>query len=469
MDGTARKSRVIGLLIVALLVGCMLLPTAGVVMAQSADSDYIARWLFNEGSGTTFTDSGANQFVGTVHGATWPAGVEGTGLGFDGASSYATVEDDPTLRPANLCIEVWLMPQELETSSPVIKRVGTDGVANWQIEFINDGRDVRFSYYQGVWRTYDTDGGPITHPGYWYHIVTGIVNGVPRTYVNGVEEHAVLYFNGVAQADGTAAPALNTDYIGEVMLGNGHYGFYNGRIDELTLYDWQLDSDVVQQRFAARQTTLPPQIDNPDDDTDEDDETFYGIFNKADVKAMLCSLNFWLMMVFLFVFFTTLGAFATHREKFEKAFKEFSAKAIEAEVSATDDKNKVGNHVDPKTIIGKWLDLITSDAKIKKWIPAGYINYFNLTGSTQSYAVLAKADAETENYSTAIKTVGSGESYSLSSEPSPVRPTSYANDTQEFSVEQKVGTCDNCRGIGKFTCSKCNGQGKWTCSTCHGD
>jgi len=48
-------------------------------------------YAFDEGSGTTVTDSSGNGRNGTISGATWATGKIGGGLGFDGVNDYVTI------------------------------------------------------------------------------------------------------------------------------------------------------------------------------------------------------------------------------------------------------------------------------------------------------------------------------------------------------------------------------------------
>ncbi len=53
-----------------------------------ADTGLVGYWKFDEGSGTTATDSSGNGNTGTIYGATWVDGKSGKALSFDGNDDY---------------------------------------------------------------------------------------------------------------------------------------------------------------------------------------------------------------------------------------------------------------------------------------------------------------------------------------------------------------------------------------------
>mgnify|MGYP001584567734 CR=1 FL=1 len=59
------------------------------------DTNTVALWDFNEGSGSVLNDLSGNNHHGTVNGAAWAPGIDGTSLHFDGIDDYVTVSDSP--------------------------------------------------------------------------------------------------------------------------------------------------------------------------------------------------------------------------------------------------------------------------------------------------------------------------------------------------------------------------------------
>ncbi|MBU2565500.1 MAG: hypothetical protein KJ655_04525, partial [Candidatus Thermoplasmatota archaeon] len=63
------------------------------VLNKNAEEGLVACWYFDENNGTTAYDSSGNNNNGTIHGATWTTGVNGSALSFDGVDDYVNIPD----------------------------------------------------------------------------------------------------------------------------------------------------------------------------------------------------------------------------------------------------------------------------------------------------------------------------------------------------------------------------------------
>jgi hypothetical protein len=69
--------------------------------AQDITTGLVGHWKFDEGSGTTATDSSGNNNTGTlVNGPVWTTGKMGGALSFDGSDDYVDVGTVPNYSPA---------------------------------------------------------------------------------------------------------------------------------------------------------------------------------------------------------------------------------------------------------------------------------------------------------------------------------------------------------------------------------
>jgi hypothetical protein len=73
-----------------------------------SDSNLVAHWQFDEGSGTIAHDSvGSNH--GTIYGAQWTTGIIGGALNFDGDVDYVEIPDADCLTPRyEITISWWI-------------------------------------------------------------------------------------------------------------------------------------------------------------------------------------------------------------------------------------------------------------------------------------------------------------------------------------------------------------------------
>jgi hypothetical protein len=125
----------------------------------SSSSGPISYWRLDENSGATTRDSiGDND--GTITGATWTTGVNGSALHFDGVDDYVCVphSDDFNITN-NLTLEAWIKPAgdgkdlgDITNESIDSFIFGSDGGENAKIIQISE------SVYAIAFEDWDSDG-----------------------------------------------------------------------------------------------------------------------------------------------------------------------------------------------------------------------------------------------------------------------------------------------------------------------
>ena len=92
---TFNKLNLLGMITFALIGFCLL--TLNPAFAAINTDNITALWLFDEGEGTTATDSSGNGNDGTIHGATWVDGKFGQALEFNGTDNWVEVPHSQTV------------------------------------------------------------------------------------------------------------------------------------------------------------------------------------------------------------------------------------------------------------------------------------------------------------------------------------------------------------------------------------
>lgn len=92
---TSNKLNLIGMITIAVIGFCLL--TLSPAFAAINTENITALWLFDEGEGTTATDSSGNGNDGTIHGATWVDGKFGQALEFNGTDNWVEVPHSQTV------------------------------------------------------------------------------------------------------------------------------------------------------------------------------------------------------------------------------------------------------------------------------------------------------------------------------------------------------------------------------------
>ena len=220
-------------------------PTAGLAAAYS----------FDEGSGTTLSDTSGNGNTGTIANGTWTSGRFGWALSFNGATSMVTVPDSASLDLTTvMTIEAWVNESTLGTQ--------------WRTVAIKEqSNNLVYSLYGNTASTTpSTDAyiggadrelrGPSAVPlNTWTHLAETYDGATQRLYVNGT------------QVATRAQTGLITTSTGSLRIGgNSIWGeWFSGKIDELRIYNRALSATELQTDMnTAVSAGGPPPAPSPD-------------------------------------------------------------------------------------------------------------------------------------------------------------------------------------------------------------
>ncbi len=246
--------------IVILTILATLLLAGTTAMADLTDG-LVGRWNFDEGFGSTAYDwVGDND--GTAYGAQWTIGQIDGALDFDGLNDRVEVPHSDSLNlTSELSISMWIKPHILPNAEKDMIYKAVDnrlnstrtnyGFGTWDIGRLlfvfRNLADTTFPIYQttDVVLSVDT----------WYHVcvVHRFGNGSDmKIYVNGIPQPASWI-----QGTGNEMPKTG-NYpleIGSMRRGGGTFGkFFDGKIDDICLYDRVLSDEEVQSLYSYRWT-----------------------------------------------------------------------------------------------------------------------------------------------------------------------------------------------------------------------
>jgi hypothetical protein len=248
-----------------LYTGAITLTSSAVIKAKAFKSGYnasaeasasfnvtptglVAYWKFDEGSGTTVSDSSGNGNTGTLmNGPLWTAGRVGNALYFDGIDDNITVPDFNTLDlSGSFTLSAWVNPVSTFTDfrSILAKNYKYYLYAS-AAGFCGDGSPLG-GFFEGQDITVCQPSPLPTNT--WTHL-TVTYNGSTLT----------LYRNGVAVATSNVS-VTRSSATGTLQIGASQYGeYFNGFIDEVRIYNRALSGTEIQTIFqqdsvAASQT-----------------------------------------------------------------------------------------------------------------------------------------------------------------------------------------------------------------------
>ncbi len=245
-------------------------PNAQTVYASTTDG-LVGYWKFDEGTGTTVSDSSGNGNTGTlVNNPQWVEGKQGSALNFNGVNSYVNIPDSESLRVQSLTLSVWIYMTERPyqhgtTHSTIINKLyytGGTGTSGYKLQFefptstndrlvvsIGDGNNQKFLV------EYNSINDLTLHE--WHHVV-GTWNGnLASIYIDGQLKTSTTTEAYIIVHDSTSL-ALGTETTSGVKD-----VWFKGKIDEAMIYNRALSSEEVTQLFNNIPQTSPTPSPSP--------------------------------------------------------------------------------------------------------------------------------------------------------------------------------------------------------------
>jgi hypothetical protein len=210
----------------------------------SLNDGLVGHWNFDEGSGQTLTDS-VNGHNGTIYGATWTTGINGSALQFDGSNDYAQIANNSDFDfSAGFSLCAWIKPTYNSSIGRIIYRYD---FTSRDAYFLSQ----HYSYYYlnvGV-----DDVGPNVKSdvhsvaGQWAFLV-GVRenNGDMKIYVNGILQNSFGNCSGVIDQSGDL-------FFGCDLIGDYHF---SGVMDDIRIYNRSLTANEVSQLAVPEPGTL---------------------------------------------------------------------------------------------------------------------------------------------------------------------------------------------------------------------
>jgi len=212
------------------------------IYKQAYEPAYVARWSFEDGSGTTAEDDSHYGNDGTLNNMTspWQAGVDDGALEFDG-SGYVSVANDSSLQlTKDLSISFWIKPDTMSSRTSLIDK-SYGGEFSLVLEPVGG-----LTFYQGKAKvsgsylgTTMLGGGIVTDE--WQHIVVtrDVTTRELKAYLNGELKKEVTY-----AASSNYEPFAATTFA--VIIGDGYQSGFDGLIDEVIITDYAFTDAEVQ-------------------------------------------------------------------------------------------------------------------------------------------------------------------------------------------------------------------------------
>ena len=192
-------------------------------------------------------EGNANDVAGTnngtlVNGVGFVASEVGQAFSFDGVSSYVSIPDSPSLDTfvSSITVETWIKMNQL-TADWNWEGIVTKGNSSWRLQVTAGAQTVAFSA-TGVSPHADLYGSRNVYDGQWHHMA-GVYDGT----------NMFLYVDGTLDVSQPATGSISQNSsplcIGQTAESTGY--FFNGLIDEASIYNRALTASEIQSIYAA--------------------------------------------------------------------------------------------------------------------------------------------------------------------------------------------------------------------------
>ena len=220
-------------------------------------SGLILRYKFDEGSGTTITDSVGNHTVTGHSGATWTSsGKSGSALAINGTSGrnfQPSNQGDLHFNPRvdSFTVSVWVRTTDTGTYKTIFDK--NDGTGSSYRAWTTTVNNIE-AYSGGTAKTVSAAGPPAITDGNW-HLVT-LVN----FNRSGTWYFRIYYDNGTAFSEMPSGTNANTGLLRVGGLAASGGNSWSGQLDDFRIYNRALSATEVGELYAADATNFAPVV-----------------------------------------------------------------------------------------------------------------------------------------------------------------------------------------------------------------
>lgn len=220
-------------------------------VGSTVDDDCVLYLNFDENSGQTenavYDSSGENNY-GTMENfnfnenSGWVVGRRDTALLFDGENDFVDCDNDSSLNfgAGSFSVEVWIRPANIVDAQFIVTKYNPTLDVGWFLA-VQTGGDLYMDVYDGANDLPLFVDVPFTE-NTWYHVAFTYDTNVGSLYIDGVLENS---------GDGSSVGDINTTtnlLIGRQDRDDAPLTF-DGRIDEVRIYDRALSAEEVENHY----------------------------------------------------------------------------------------------------------------------------------------------------------------------------------------------------------------------------
>lgn len=212
----------------------------------------VARWKFDEVSGSTAADSSGNNLVGTLVGdPQWrPSGGRiGGALEFDGDDDYVNIDSSESIdiSGGHITVSAWIQANRTDERQVIAAKTAW-GDDTWLVE-INptDFRAGILNFFLSTGGSHNFGSENAIDAGTWHHVAF-VYDGTERTiYIDGKRDASEALSGDIPTND---QPVKIGSWGG--IDSSGQMRYFTGRIDDVRLYDYALSQADIAAVLAGK-------------------------------------------------------------------------------------------------------------------------------------------------------------------------------------------------------------------------
>jgi hypothetical protein len=212
---------------------------------------FVGYWKFDEGSGSTVTDSSGNGNNGTrMNGVAWTTGKLNRALFFDGINDYVNIPHKSMQNVYPVTVAAWIKTSSTAGLKGIVNKYYPGSMNGYQV-FMNGGNLCAWYFRDATNYVWDGSGCTLMTPGYndnqWHQVVLVVDAGGGRLYVDGVQKAGQGW-------TGTPGGSSTTQNLSVGRYPGTASPYWPGVADDVRLYNYALSATEITNLYNAAAT-----------------------------------------------------------------------------------------------------------------------------------------------------------------------------------------------------------------------
>ncbi|MDF2987562.1 MAG: hypothetical protein K0R50_3072 [Eubacterium sp.] len=253
--------------------------------ADALQNDLVAKYEFNETSGTTAADSSGNGKNATLTGATFAAGKTGNALSLSGSTQYAKLPSGIVSTCNDITVAAWVKLDTVSSWSRIFD-FGTGTSSYMFLTPSSSANKIRFAISNGgSGSEQQINGTAALTTGSWKHVAVTLSGNSGTLYIDG----AAVGTNTGMTLNPSDLGATTLNYIGKSQFSDP---YLDGLVDDFVIFNRALSQTEIASLAGNTQTGYT-RIDDNTVGTGINQFEYVGTWNSESSSAAYSGSEHW--------------------------------------------------------------------------------------------------------------------------------------------------------------------------------